>query len=129
MVGYFSFAPVKLPGAENDFNATRSPGNTVPDKQRIAFQRFFDGQAHLAEGLNLLAVQDSEQVLRATDIRPYFREAAQWHLAVAYLKSGQPRRAAHVLNALTDCIDCEYPVSTLDRWKLRWQIQWAEWFS
>ncbi len=121
---YFSFAPIAFPDTENDFNITRGVDSTkFSPEQRTAFSRFFDGQAHLAEGQYLLAIKDFENSLLAKDIRPYFREAAQWHLSVAYMKSKQPQKAEKILQSFENCMACEYPVSTINRWKLWWQIQ------
>ncbi|QHW00483.1 tetratricopeptide repeat protein [Spirosoma endbachense] len=132
LILYLSVVPVVFPDSENDINVTRSladDSSTVAVVQKRAFNQFFEGQAHLTEGQYALAVKNFEQVLRSSDIRPYFREAAQWHLAVAYLKSGEPDKAERVYAQFTQCIDCEYPIKTVDRWKIWWQIKWAQWLS
>jgi tetratricopeptide (TPR) repeat protein len=121
---YLSFSTIDFPNTENDFNITRGVDTTkFTTEQRTAFSSFFDGQAHLVEGLYLLAIKDFEKSLKATDVRPYFKEAAQWHLAVAYMKSKQPEKAEKIYQSFENCEVCEYPVSKMSRWKLWWQIQ------
>lgn len=127
---YLSVVPVRFPDSENDLSVTRNlAGDSSIVMQKKVFSQFFEGQAHLSEGQYALAVKDFKQVTEAPDLRPYFREAAQWHLAVAYLKSGEPDKAERVYNQFTQCIDCEYPIGTIDRWKIWWQIKWAQWLN
>lgn len=125
---YLSVTPVSFPDSENDINVTRSlSDDSTAIKQKQVFEQFFEGQTHLAEGQYALAVKNFEQVVNVTTIRPYFREAAQWHLAVAYLKSGQPAKAERIYEQFVHCIDCEYHINQIDRWKFWWQIKWAQW--
>ncbi len=128
LIAYLSLVPVSFPDSENDINVTRSlaDDSSAVMQQRV-FGEFFEGQTHLTEGQYALAVKNFEQVVRNPDIRPYFREAAQWHLTVAYLKSGQPAKAQRMYDQFKHCIDCEYAIGSVDRWKIWWQIQWAKW--
>lgn len=127
LVSYFMFSPIEFPDTENDFHVTRGIDTTkFNPEQRIAFSQFFDGQAHLAEGQYLLAVKDFESSINVKNIRPYFKEATLWHLAVAYTKSGQALKAEKIFAQLNECSDCEYPVSTINRWKLWLRIQWGK---
>ncbi|MVM39554.1 tetratricopeptide repeat protein [Spirosoma sp. HMF3257] len=125
---YVSFTPISFPDSENDISVTRSlSDDSTAIKQKQVFEQFFEGQTHLAEGQYALAVKNFEQVVNVTTIRPYFREAAQWHLAVAYLKSGQPDKAERIYDQFVHCIDCEYQINQINRWKFWWQIKWAQW--
>lgn len=129
-VTYLSLSPVQFPDSENDFTVTRNlDQHNRSNKQQYVFDQFFDGQAHILEGDYMMAVKNFEEVLKSPTIRPYFREAAEWHLAVAYLKSGQPNRAHHIYEQFDDCLDCEYRIGNLNRWKIWWQIQWAKWLA
>lgn len=124
---FLLFAPIQFPSSENDYSLTRgSESRSLVKEQRVVFEQFFEGQAHIAEGQYVLAAKNFEQVLQSNNIRPYFKEAAQWHLAVAYLRSGQTAKAERIYRSLADCADCEYPISTLDRWKIWWQIKRAK---
>ncbi|PLK42432.1 hypothetical protein [Emticicia sp. TH156] len=124
---YLSFGSIHLPDTENDFNVTRGVDSSkFTPEQRKAFSSFFDGQAHLVEGNYLLAVNDFQKSLELKNIRPYFKEAAEWHLALAYIKSNQPYKAEVIYEKFANCTDCEYPVDTLNRWKIKWRIFWAK---
>ncbi len=125
---YFSFVPVSLPGAGYDIEVIRSADDAaLSPAQRRTFEQFFAGQARMAEGQYVQAVDHFRQVLQQSDLRPYFREAAEWHLAVAYLRSNQPRQAGKLYAALERCNACEYRVDWLNRSKMKWQITWQQW--
>lgn len=115
-----------FPDSENDFTVIRGADESVmrPDR-RLVFDRFFAGQAHIAEGQYAFAVKDFELVLEEQDLRSYFREAAEWHLAVAYLKSGSLTKANELYNRFANCDKCEYEVSRINRWKIWLQIQYS----
>jgi tetratricopeptide (TPR) repeat protein len=116
-----------FPDSENDFTVIRGADESVmrPDR-KIVFDRFFAGQAHIAEGQYALAVKNFEMVLEEDDLRPYFREAAEWHLVVAYLKSGGLSQASELYDRFSNCSDCEYDVSRINRWKIWLQIQYSK---
>jgi anti-sigma factor RsiW len=125
---YFTFVPVSLPEAGYDITVIRSAEPaSLPTEQRLAFEQFFVGQAHMAEGQYVQAAGNFEHVLQTPDLRPYFREAAQWHLAVSYLRSGQPRKAGRLYRLLDNCDTCEYRVNWLTHAKMRWQLTWQQW--
>ena len=119
-----------FPDSENDFTVIRGEDESImrPDR-KVVFDRFFAGQAHIAEGQYASAVKDFEQVLEEQDLRSYFREAAEWHLVVAYLKSGSLSKANDLYKQFNNCTDCEYEVSRLNRWKIWLQIQYSRAFS
>ncbi|MFN4144979.1 MAG: hypothetical protein ACK4GN_04080 [Runella sp.] len=124
---YFSLSPIQFSSNENDFTIVRGADTTQLSTQRkIIFEQFFDGQAHLAEGQYLLAARNFETVLQSNDLRPYFKEATQWHLIVAYLKSGDVHRADQMFQKFSNCTDCEYDVGTFTKIKIRCQIWWAK---
>lgn len=119
-----------FPDSENDFTVIRGEDESImrPDR-KVVFDRFFAGQAHIEEGQYASAVKDFEQVLEEQDLRSYFREAAEWHLVVAYLKSGSLSKANDLYKQFNNCTDCEYEVSRLNRWKIWLQIQYSRAFS
>lgn len=115
-----------FPDSENDFTVIRSADESViQPERRLVFDHFFAGQAHLAEGEYALAVRNFENVLEEEDLRPYFREAAQWHLAIAYLKSGNIKKADSIYTQFKNCESCVYHVSGLNRFKIWLQINYA----
>jgi tetratricopeptide (TPR) repeat protein len=126
-VTYLSLSMPRFPDSENDFTVVRGASTTtMPLNQRAVFDQFFEGQAHIAEGQYILAVRNFETVLQSGDLRPYFKEAAQWHLVVAYLKSGDISRAENLYRKFDQCTDCEYTVGSVNRWKIWWQIHWKK---
>jgi len=122
-IAYLSLSMPEFPDSENDFTVVRSTNATsMSANQRAVFDQFFEGQAHIVEGQYVMAVRNFEKVLESDDLRPYFREAAQWHLIVAYMKSGDLSRAQKLYKNFDNCTDCEYQVSRVNRWKIWWQI-------
>ena len=122
-IAYLSLSMPEFPDSENDFTVVRSANATsMSANQRAVFDQFFEGQAHIVEGQYVMAVRNFEKVLESNDLRPYFREAAQWHLIVAYMKSGDISRAQQLYKNFDDCMDCEYQVSRVNRWKIWWQL-------
>lgn len=116
-----------FPDSENDFTVVRGADESVMrSDRRMVFDSFFSGQAHIAEGEYALAATNFEQVLQEEDLRPYFREAAEWHLLVAYLKSGKLNKANELYSKFASCTDCEYEVSSINRWKIWLQIKYSQ---
>ncbi len=122
---YLSFGSIQLPPTDYDLQVMRDTDPIQMDAvQKVAFDEFFAGQAGMAEGKYSEATQHFEQVLKATQIRPYFREAAEWHLVVSCFKSGQYVKAQKYLTQLEACDACEYEVSRVEMWKIKWQLYW-----
>ena len=112
--------PIQLPGYENDWEVIRALSNDYParpvDPRQQAFDQFFDAQALFSEGRLIAAAQRFEQVLRYPNLRPYFREAVQWHLVMCYLKTDQPVKAEAVYKQVKD--KKAYDINPLDRWQI-----------
>lgn len=127
LVGYLSLSPIMLPEAGYDVRALRGIDTTqLPPQQRTAFANFFEGQVRMVEGDYVLAAHHFENVLLVDDLRPYFREAAEWHLAVSYLRSRQLNRASQLYKRLKECEPCNYKVGWLERRKMEWQLLIAD---
>lgn len=123
IISYLTLAPVSLPSAGYDVMALRHVDTTqLPPQQRVAFENFFEGQARMVEGDYVQAAHHFENVLTVDDIRPYFREAAEWHLAVSYLQSRQINRASQLYRRLQQCPKCVYEVGWLNRRKMEWKL-------
>lgn len=128
-VFYASLSVVQLPGSENDLTIVRDVDVSIlsPVEKKV-FDNFYAGQSYLTEGQFQKAVQSFQVVLKNNNLRPYFKEATQWHLVLAYLRSGQIQEANHLYNELSSCKDCVYPIGKIDKAKLWWQIFWAKIF-
>lgn len=126
---YASLSVVQLPGSENDLTIVRDVDVSIlsPVEKKV-FDNFYAGQSYLTEGQFQKAVQSFQVVLKNNNLRPYFKEATQWHLVLAYLRSGQIQEANDLYDELSSCKDCVYPIGKIDKAKLWWQIFWAKIF-
>lgn len=124
IVLYLTFSPIVLSDSESDLTVTRGVETIQIDSlQKKSFDYFFDGQSKMVEGQYFEASKKFELVLVNTQLRPYFREATQWHLLIAYMKSKQVEKASNYYSQLKNCELCEYEISTFNRWKIWWQIK------
>lgn len=134
-VVYLAFAPIALPARENDLDVLREfrhqyyadSTDRLSLRQKQVFDRFFEGQSSLTEGQPQLAVKRFEEVLAVPELRPYFREAAGWHLLISYLKTNQVAKAEKLYTEL-EAAD-EYGMPRLERWKIWWHLQHLAWFG
>ncbi len=126
---YSSFSAIQLPGSENDLTIVRDVDESVlsPTEKRV-FDNFYAGQSYLTDGRFTKAAQSFQIVLKSNNLRPYFKQATQWHLVLAYLKSGQIKEADRLYDELSSCDDCVYPIGKVNKAKLWWQILWAKVF-
>ncbi|MGV3560267.1 hypothetical protein [Larkinella arboricola] len=130
LVCYLSVAPIALPDAGYNVMTLRNVDTTtLSPQQQKAFANFFEGQARMVEGDYVQAALHFENVLTVEDLRPYFREAAEWHLVVSYLRSTQIDRAQRLYQRLQECDPCVYDVGWLNHLKLKWQLLLADLFS
>ena len=119
---YLAFWPVSLPVIEDDLMVVRRDAPAEGQPEASVYQELLSGY-HDFNGENYLgAIRHFESVLESDDLRAYFREAAQWHLALAYLKSDQREKAAAVMQDLSWLDRYEYPISFGDRLKLRFRV-------
>ncbi len=124
---YASLSAVQLPGFENDLTLVRGIEKSVlnADEEKI-YENFREGQYCLTFGKYPEAVKHLKDILDSqSTIRPYYKEAAEWHLIVAYLKNNQVKESKMLYEQVNDCKECVYPISSLNKIKLWWQIFWA----
>ncbi|WP_080055511.1 hypothetical protein [Spirosoma aerolatum] len=95
-------------------------------QQRTFYRDFFDAQAFLANGQPDMAITNLESLARVDSLRPYFRQAVQWHLINAYLLNNQPDNAEATLLLLDQAGAPVYPIHLTDRLKVWWQIRWQK---
>ncbi|MCF0060600.1 hypothetical protein MUK70_15255 [Dyadobacter chenwenxiniae] len=130
---FLAYSPLRLPAQENDLSILRDfrakykadSTNNLSLAKKQAFDLFFEGQSYLAEGESQLAQQRFEKVLGYSDLRPYFKEAAQWHLVICYLKNSQTEKANETYHELQD--SKEYSVPAIERWKIWWHLKRSQW--
>lgn len=117
-MGYLSFAPISP--HETATHITR--GGQQPSS--FCYTNYYAGKAYLNSRQPEKAIPCLEQVVNC-EIRPYFKDASKWFLAVACLQSGQTERAERLYSEIKQSADFEYPIGTLDRWKMDWQLRVA----
>lgn len=127
---FLAYTPITLPVRSQEIRVVRNLEKTQQldslesDKKRI-FGLFFEAQSYLAEGEARSAIVKLEDLNETKELRPYFREAVQWHLVVAHLKNGNAERAAHFYDLLDH--PTEYRISLIDRWRAWWQLRRIRW--
>lgn len=132
--GYLTFSRVDLQNYRNDVALTQryrdlgddQPKTDLTPEQRTFYRDFFDAQAYMANGQPELSIANLEKLARADSLRPFFRQAIQWHLANAYLLSNQPTNAEATLKLLDQGGELIYPINRVDRWKFWCQIRWQK---
>lgn len=131
---YLTFDRVDLQAYRDDVTLTQRYRDLGDDgqetaltpQQRTFYRDFFDAQAFLANGQPAMAITNLEKLARADSLRPYFRQAVQWHLLNAYLLNDQPDNADATYRLLGQSGLPVYPVNQTDRWKVWWQIRWKK---
>ncbi len=122
VVLYFTFSPITLSESENDLSITRGVEN-INNQQKQSFDYFIDGQSKILEKQYVEASKSFENVLKNTQLRPYFKEATQWHLLISYLQSKQTSKASKLYSELNNCIGCEYEVSFINQCRIWCQLK------
>ena len=127
---YLSLATVHLPVITDDLYTVHGP--TLPQnestKPKSIYAQLQAGQKAMQHENYLLAIDYLTKTQQVKDLRSYYREVVQWNLALAYLKSNQPRQAERIYQALQQLDQPEYPVGWLERYKLYVQILQAKFF-
>ncbi len=124
---YASLTAVQLPDFENDLTIVRNTEQSVLNSDdKEVLENLNIGQRCFKDGNFSKAVEHFENVLDSQNtIRPYYQEAAEWHLIVSYLKNDQVKEAKMLYKKMDNLSECVYPISSLDKIKLWWQIFWA----
>ena len=130
-VGYLSFSRVDMSAYQNDISLTlryhgSNTDTALTPPQQAFYRNFFEAQAFLTNGQPELAIKNLEKLAHNDSLRPYFRQAVQWHLLNAYLLSKQPDNAETTLRLLDQANTALYPIDRTDRWKVWWQIRWQK---
>jgi tetratricopeptide (TPR) repeat protein len=117
-MGYLAFDPITP--HESATHITR--GGQQPSS--FCYTNYYTGKAYLNSRQPEKAIPCLEQVMNC-EIRPYFKDASKWFLAVAYLQSGQTKRAEQIYDEIKQSPDFQYPIGAVDRWKMDWQLRVA----
>ncbi len=117
-VGYLSFDSIAV--HEETTHVTR--GGNQPSS--ACYSNYYAARQFLVSQQPDKAIPCLEQVVDC-EVRPYFKDASKWFLAVACLQSGQTERAGKLFEQIKGAPDFQYEISALDRWKMDWQLRFA----
>lgn len=131
--GLWLFSSVNITAYQQDLTLLRlvradSTLQQAPlsERQQAFYRDYAEGQSYLADGQPALAIPYFERVLKTPNLRLYFQQAVQWQLVNAYLLAHRPANAQATLERLGALGDPIYPIQSLDRWRVRWQIGWQQ---
>ena len=124
---YLTYSTVQLPIIEDDLLVVKNSANANKPGEETVYNRLLAGQEAIKRKNYIVAENNLEAVLKTNDMRPYYREAAQWSLTVAYLYSDQPRKAEGMYQQLREIDNPEYEVGWVEQFKTYVQIQVRKW--
>lgn len=129
---FLAYSPLNVPVQTQEIRTVRNlqrtyQADSLESEKKRAFGLFFEAQSYLAEGALQPAILRLEELTEIRELRPYFREAVQWHLVVAHLKNGNPDRAQLFYDELKE--PAEYPIPRINRWKAWWQLHRKKWIG
>ena len=126
---FLAYSPLRIPPQPQEIRIVRSLGgaDSLENGKKRVFGLFFEAQSYLAEGEMQPAILKLEELAEIRELRPYFREAVQWHLVVAHLKNGNTGRAQILYEKVKDPV--EYSIPLIDRWKVWLQLHRRKWIG
>lgn len=129
---FLAYSPLRIPVQPQEIRAVRNLEKTgltdsLEAGKKKAFGLFFEAQSYLAEGELQPAILKLEELAEMDEMRPYFKEAVQWHLVMAHLKNGNVERAASLYEKVKT--PEEYSIPLIDRWKVWWQLHRRMWIG
>ncbi|MGV3560276.1 MAG: hypothetical protein ACO1O2_19100 [Larkinella arboricola] len=125
---YLLFVPVRFSGPEEDllqFRNERSVSGISADTSTV-YNRLLSGQLAFQRRDYQQTITDLNVVEKTPNLRPYYREAAQWYLTAAYLYTNQPQLAEPYYHKLQQLDQPVYPVSLIERYSLYVKLQWRK---
>ena len=123
-LGYLSFAPITpFDGANHIMRGGKKATQERPSS--FCYDTYYKGLEYLSNEQPDKAISRFEEVV-SCEVRPYFRDASKWFLAVACLEAGQTDRAKALVNEIRHTPVFQYPVKTIDFWKMEMQIRLAQ---
>jgi hypothetical protein len=71
---------------------------------------------------SLLLYEDFTKIKAEKNLRPYYKDAADWYSVVALVKSEDYQKADELLKNIESRTDYKFGISTVDKWKMKWKI-------
>jgi hypothetical protein len=117
---YLNFSSVSMP---NETTLSERGNSTELDSiQKVHFENYLTAQKALKSGDNATAITYFEKVSNATEIRPYYRDASRWFLAVANVNKN-PKNAEDLMQDILGEKEFQYEISALDKARIWTKIQ------
>jgi hypothetical protein len=69
-----------------------------------------------------LLYEDFKKIKAEKNLRPYYKDAADWYSVVALVKSEEYQKADELLKNIESRTDYKFGISTVDKWKMKWKI-------
>jgi hypothetical protein len=63
-----------------------------------------------------------KKVKAEKNLRPYYKDAADWYSVVALVKSEEYQKADELLKNIESKTDYKFGINTVDKWKMKWKI-------
>lgn len=120
LVMYLNFSSFTMPDAAT--LSERGNSAELDAVQKLNFENYLTAQKALKTGDNKTAIEYFEKVRNSTEIRPYYRDASMWFLAVANVDKN-PKKAEDLMQDILSKKDFKYEVSTLDKARIWVKIQ------
>jgi hypothetical protein len=120
LVMYLNFSSISMPNEAT--LSERGNGAELDSIQKVNFENYLTAQKALQSGDNATAISYFEKVANATEIRPYYKDASTWFLAVANVEKS-PKKAEELMQNILSKQDFKYEVSLLDKARMWTKIQ------
>ncbi len=119
MVCFLNFNDVKY----EPISSETERGNI--ENQDVVLKKFDETITKLENGdvKNSYLLYESFKAIKAqTNLRPYYKDAADWYSVVALVKSEEYQKADELLKNIESRNDYKFKISTVDKWKTKWKI-------
>ena len=119
MVCFLTFSDVKY----EPISSETERGNV--ENQDVVLRKFDENIKNLENGdvkSSYLLYEDFVKIKTLPNLRPYYKDAADWYSVVALVKSEEYQKADELLKNIESRTDYKFGISTVDKWKMKWKI-------
>jgi hypothetical protein len=95
------------------------------ENQDLVLKKFDETIKELENGdvkNSVLLYEDFKKIKAEENLRPYYKDAADWYSVVALVKSEEYQKADELLKNIESKTDYKFGISTVDKWKMKWKI-------
>ncbi len=119
MVCFLTFSDVQY----EPISSETERGNI--ENQDVVLKKFDETISKLENGdtkTSFLLYEDFAKIKAEQNLRPYYKDAADWYSVVALVKSKEYQKADELLKNIESRTDFKFGISTVDKWKMKWKI-------